>query len=290
MNKFKKILRGFLDVFAAIILIIALLVSCFVHFITNVSFSEKTICNEQFYELLKADIIEGVESFGDIFDVSGSEVLNAVGEENVKAYARQYTAEFFDAMYNSGEFKPSEFNDGGLKDYIYNYIRSFEPETSDADLQEIYEMVSKNVENSVKYIPGIVEKLIPSVNKLVISLDFLRNIEILLYVLFVAIVVMNILISDREKYLDTLYGLLGTLFCFLATIFIPLFMVSMYNIPSKLVLEESVLLQLIEGINSLVFVNTTIVIGIVFAIITVMLVTVSILLAKRKYKEIQKNS
>lgn len=285
MSNFKKILRGFLDVFAAIVLLAALLVSCFVHGIFDISASEKAVCNEDFYESLNKDIVKSVESFGGVFDIPGDGVLNAIGEDNIKNYTRQYTVDFFSAMYNGIEFEPSEFGDGDLKNYIYDYIRELEPETTEEELEEIYQMVCKSVNNSVKYIPGIIQQIIPSVSKIRNSLNFLDNIEILLYILFFITIGVNLLISDKKKYLEMFYGFFGTVFCVLATAVIPLFMITLYDIPSKLVLEESVLLQFIRGINSLVFVNTTIVTGISLIIVAILLIMVSVLLARKKYKE-----
>ena len=286
MKIFKKFLHGFLDGLAAFILVIALLVSCLAHSVFDVKAAEKAVCTDEFYGKIKSDIIGGVESFGGVFDISGTEVLNAVGEDNVKAYARQYTVDFFEATYKGEEFEPAEFDDGNLKEYIYNFVRSFEPETPEEDLQEIYGNVRKNVEGSVKYIPGLVQTITPIISDVSNSLGFVYNIEIYLYILFALAVAINLILSYEKRYLTTLYGMLGTLFCFLATVFIPLLMISIYDIPSRMVLEESVLLQLIRGINKLVFVNTTTIIGIAFIIVAAALVAGSVFSARKKYKEI----
>lgn len=281
----KKILHGFLDALAAFVLVVALLVSCLAHSTFNVKAAEKAVCTDKFYEKIKSDIVEGVESFGGIFDIPGEEVLKAVGEDNVKAYARQYTIDFFEAAYSGNEFEPEEFTDGELKEYIYNFVRAFEPEVAEEDLQEIYETVRKNVEGSVRYIPGLVKAITPIIGEAASSLSFIYNVEIYLYILFALAVAINLILSYEKRYLNTLYGLSGTLFCFLATVFIPLLMITIYDIPSRMVLEESVLLELIRGINKLVFVNTSVIFGIAFIIVTALLVTVSILSARKKYKE-----
>ncbi len=285
MNMLRKILHGFLDVLAAILLLVALISSCLIHGIFDVKASERAICTDEFYEQIKADIIEGVESFGGIIEISGQDVINAIGEDNIKEYTRQYTVDFFDAAYNGKEFVPKNFNDGNLKEYIYNYILSFEPEVEETDLQEIYETVYKNVEGSVKYIPGIAQKMVPTVSKIKNTLGFVYDIEIYLYIMFALAVAINVILSYDKKYVETLYGLFGTMFCVLATVEIPLIMIIMYNVPSRLVIEESALLQFIGGVNTLVFFNTAVVIGIVFGIVAISLVAVSVLLARKKYKE-----
>lgn len=282
----KKIIRGFIDVFAAVILLVALISSCLVHGVFNAQTAADAVCNDEFYETLKVEFVEGFEAFGGVIDVSGAEVLNAVGEENVKNYARQYTVDFFDAMHNGTEFEPKEFNDGNLKEYVYGYIREFEPDITEENLNEIYELIFNNAESSVKYLPGIVQQVIPTANRVFNIINFLSDIEVFLYILFVVLVAISIVLTDKNKYVDTVYGILSAMFCVLAVAAIPLFMIMVYDVPSKLVLDAPVLLQFVRGINTLVFVDGAVITGIAFIVTAVAVIAMSVYLSIKKSKEI----
>lgn len=282
MSTFKKILRGIIDVFAASILVFALLTSSFTSGISDAETSAETVCDDEFYEVLENDIVTAMNAFGGVIDIQGTEVLEAVGKDNVKQYAKNYTVTFFEAVHSGKEFAPPKFDDGNLKDYIFNYIRGFEPDISEENLQEIYDVVHKSVVNSLQYIPGLVLNVIPTAGRIFSSLSFLGNIEIFLYLLFIVLVAINVVLSEKKKYFDTFYGLLGTIFCVLAAVFIPLLMITLYDIPSKLVLDAPVLLKLIGGVNDLVFEYTALITGIAFIIATLALITVSVFIARKK--------
>lgn len=289
-----KIFRGILDVIAALLLVAALLVSVIAHGILDSEKCAKAVCTAEFDSCLKQELIETVGSLGSVIDISGEDVLNAIGEENLVNYAHQYTFDFFEAINNGTSFEPKDFHDGNLKTYIYDYIKGFEAGVSDDEIQEIYELTLKNAEKTVKYIPGLIENIIPDVSKALHFIGFLPDIEIFIYVLFFTLIVITILISEKTKRLEVVFGILSALFCVLATFAIPLFMMFVYDIPSKIAMEGTILIYLIEGLNNILFVNSLIAIGIAFVISAILLIITAVLLAKinvlkKQEKTVDKN-
>ena len=67
----------------------------------------------------------------------------------------------------------------------------------------------------------------------------------------------------------------------LATFAIPLFMAVQYDVPSRIAMDGSLLIYLIEGLNTVLFVNGATTVGIAFFVSAVLLIIVSVILAKR---------
>ena len=286
-----KIFRGIIDVFIAVFLVIALLITVITHGVFDSRKCAEAVCTAEFDNALKQEVIETVSSLGSVVDISGEDVLKAIGEENLINYAHQYTFDFFEAVNNGTAFKPQDFNDGKLETYIYEYIESFEAGVSEEEIQEIYELTFKNAEKTVKYIPGLIEQIIPKLSKPIQLVGFLPDIEIFVYILSVVLILINIVISEKTKRLDVVFGLLSALFCVLAAFAIPLFMISVYDIPSKIAMEGSLLIYLIKGLNDILLINALTVIGIAFIISAVLLIITVIMLAKRNViKKEEKNS
>ncbi len=286
-----KIFRGILDVFAALFLIVALFISVISNGIFNSKICTEAVCTAEFDNALKQEVIESVGSLGSVIDISGEDVLEVVGEDNLITYAHQYTFDFFKAIHTNTEFKPQEFNEGNLKEYIYQYIKSFDAEISDSEIDEIYELTLKNTEKAVKYIPGLIQQMTPNISKVFLTVGFLPDIEIFIYALSFVLMAINIVISEKTKRLDALFGLLSALFCVLATFAIPLFMITLYDIPSKIAMEGSLLIYMIKGINDVLFANLSAVVGVAFIISAVLLIIMAIIKAKRDMlKKEEKNS
>lgn len=275
-----KIFRGILDVLAALLLVVALLISVVIHGVFDSTACTNAVCTPEFDNALKNEVIECVESLGAVVDISGEDVLKAIGEENLLTYAHQYTFDFFESI-NSGEFNPKEFDEGNLKTHITDYIKSFDGEISDEEIQEIYELTLKNTEKAVKYIPGLIQQLTPKVSRLFVIGAFLSDIEILVYALAFVLMGLNIIFSEKTKRLDVIFGVLSALFCVLATFAIPLFMAVQYDVPSRIAVDGSLLIYLIEGLNTVLFVNGATTVGIAFFVSAVLLIIVSVILAKR---------
>ncbi len=285
----KKIIRGTLDCVIAVVLVCAVLSSIIVHGVLDSEKCKNAVCNDEFDLSVETYVRQCFDATSAVIELSGDRIVQDVGVSNLTAYAREYTRQFIDSVYNGTEFVPAEFDNERFKNSIYTQLAEYtNGEITDAEIEEIYNEALKNIHSVLRYVPQITMKLVGKITPMLQKLQVLKNLEIPLYCIAAILITVNFMFGRREHFYDIFLGISSALWVVFVTVEIPFIMVALYDVPSKIVIGESLFLYLIKGINTIAVTYTAIFLGICLVAVTVLLAVAITLVALRTAKQTEK--
>ncbi len=281
----KSFIRGILYVLSAILLLVSVCISVMAHNVLDAKRCKNIICDENFDNAVKQAVINSISASSSVIELDVQKLTEDTIVDAMIAYAREYTEDFIDSIFSNKEFSPKPFDNALFKSSVLEQLNAYSDELTEEEITEICNEATSNIEGALQYIPNIllqsVKGFLPLFNKITV----LAKLEIPLYLLTAISITVAFLFGGKNHRCDVWFGLSASMFIASVTIFIPLFMACIYNIPSKLAMGKSLFLCFIEGLNRVLIINSTIFIGVVFALITVSLFTSIAVISKIKAKQ-----
>ncbi len=284
----KKIIRGSLDVLAAILLLLSITISMLVHGVLNSENCKNAICNEEFDLAVEKVVIKSIEASSSVIELDSQKLFEEAKMDALVSYAREYTADFINSLFSSKDFEPKAFDNQAYKQAVLNQLQQHSDELSQEEIQEICDEAVENIQSTLRYIPAMVTKMVGKISVVLEKLQVLKKIEIPMYIFTLIVIVSNFIFGGKNHRLDVFYGVSASMWIVFTTILIPLVMLALYDIPSKIAIGESLLLYFVKGLNRVFIVNSTIIFAVVLAVITVALIWSIVLIAKRKAEQSNK--
>lgn len=280
----KKIIRIFLDVVVALSLLAAVVISTLVHGILDIDKLKDSICNQDFDNSVKQIVLESLKANNSVIELDSEQLFEDARMDHFVLYTREYTKEFIECIFSNKKFEPKPFDNELFKEAVIKQLKA-SGEITDEEIISITDEVMKNMENTLQYIPTIIENKVPDIAPVFLKLSVLKFLEVPLYFFAFIIAVSNFIFGQKNHRLDVAFGLSSACFISFVTLFIPFLMLLLYNVPKKVVLGESLLLFFIKGINKAFVVNLTVILGISLILISVALGLSIVSLVKKKNKK-----
>ncbi len=282
----KKFLRGLLNVIVAISLLAAVVTSVLVHGVLDIEKFKDSICNREFDDVVEQTVLASINSNSSVIELDSEQLFIDANMDYLVLYTREYTKEFIESLYSNKKFEPKPFEDQKYKDGVIKQLKAI-GELTEEEISEITDEAMKNMQNTLQYIPLIIINNIQVVSPILLRISVLKFVEVPLYFFGFIMAVINFIFGGKKHRLDVFYGLSASCFIAFITVFIPALMLSIYNVPKKIVLSESLLLYLIKGLNEVLVVDLTVVFAICIIVFSVMLGFSITLLAKNNAKKVK---
>ncbi len=282
----KKLIRGFLDIVVALSLLIAVITSVLVHGVLDIDRFKDSICNQEFDNSAKQIILENIKANSSVIELDSEQLFKDANIDQLVLYTREYTKEFIECLFSNKKFEPKPFDNAEFKEAVIKQLKA-SGELTDEEISEITDEAMKNMQNTLQYIPTLIENKVQDIAPVFLRLSVLKLLEVPLYFFAFIIAVANFIFGQKNHRLDVAFGLSASCFIAFITVFIPLFMLALYNVPNKVALSESLLLFFVKGINKALVVNTTVILGIALIVIAVALGFSIVIISKKKTKQEQ---
>lgn len=281
----KKLIRGFLDIVVALTLLVAVVTSVLVHGVLDIDKFKDSICNQDFDNSVKQTILNSLNANNSVIELDNEQLFNDVNIDKLVLYTREYTKEFIECLFSNKKFEPKPFDNAEFKEAVIKQLKAI-GELTDEEISEIADEAIKNMQNTLQYIPALIENKVQDVAPIFLRLSVLKLLEVPLYFFAFILAVVNFIFGQKNHRLDVAFGLSASCFIAFITVFIPFLMLALFNVPKRIALSESLLLFFIKGINKALVVNVTVVLGIALILITVALGFSIVLLSKKKSKKV----
>ncbi|MBR2860993.1 MAG: hypothetical protein IKB86_04055 [Clostridia bacterium] len=283
----KKIIRFSLDVLAAILILCAVLCTFSSRFLLNTEAYKSVVITEEFDSAVIKSIEESIEASSSIVEIPSEVVLEAVDRNRLIAYCHEYTLSFIDAAIENKEFAPEPFQSDKLKDAIFKQMEEYSEVAvvTEEEANAVYEYTLENIQQTLTYIPKLILNAMPSAARILSALAITQKLEAVFYALAAVVIVSNFLFGKNGHLLDVFFGTSAAVWVALCTVEIPLLMVTLYNIPSRLALSKTTFYYLVKGVFDMLFARSALVFGIALAIATAALVIAVILITKKRKQQ-----
>lgn len=207
------------------------------------------IANEEYCKKITEFIREDAELDCDIYQMPFSVVEAELGEEKVTEQCRLYIDAFYDALYEGRDKITVEFPREGLYNAVYNYFVGEGTEASRAadDAEYISVELGKRAEENICALTE--QRFISLLSQFVFSVPLLHKIaDLFFWAAGLAVVLLVLLLLFGGKtFAVRLYVTGGVIFVASSVVFVPVWLLRMYNVPSKLVLAASPMKSLFES-------------------------------------------
>ena len=282
---FRKFVRIFLDVIVALTLLFAVTTTVLVHGILNIDKFKDSICNQDFDKSVKQTVLNSLTANNSVIELDNEQLLKDANIDHLVLYTREYTKDFIECIFSNKKFETKPFDNLEFREAVEKQLKS-SGELTDKEISSITDEVMKNMQNTLQYIPVLIENKVQDIAPVFLKLSVLKQLEVPMYFFAFIVAVSNFIFGKKKHRLDVAYGLSSSCFMAFVTLFIPFLMLALYNVPKKIALGESLLLFFIKGINKALVVNMTVVLGISLILIAVALGFSIVLLSKKKCKKV----
>ena len=285
----KRAVRFALDVLSAILILCAVLCTFVSSFLLNAQAYKDVIITEEFDSAVIASIKESINASSSVVELPENVILEAVGEDRIIAYSHDYTLEYIDSIITNKTFEPKEFKCQGLKEAIFKQMEEYSEVTvvTEEEANAVYEYTLENIQKTLKYVPNLILNATPSAAKIISALSIVQKIEMPLYAFAVLVIVCNFVFGGKQHILDVFFGVSAATWVAMCTIEIPLLMITLYNIPSRLALSKTTFYYLVKGVFDMLFARSAAVFGVALIVATVALAISVILIVNKRKKQIQ---
>lgn len=281
----KRLIRGFLDIVVALSLLVAVVISVLVHGVLEIDKFKDSVCNQDFDNSVKQTVLNSLKANNSVIELDNEQLFTDANIDQLVLYTREYTKEFIECLFSNKKFEPKPLDNVEFKEAVIKQLKA-SGELTDEEISEITDEAIKNMQNTLQYIPTLIENKVQDVAPIFLRLSVLKLLEVPLYFFAFILAVTNFIFGQKNHRLDVFYGLSASCFIAFITLFIPFLMIALYDVPKKVALGESLLLFFIKGINKALVVNMTVILGIALILITVALCFSIFLLLKKKSKKV----
>ena len=248
-----KIPLAFLRVILCI-LCFALLLVAFVGGVLRYSlfdrnFYRNNIADETYCKKITEFIREDAELDCNIYQLPFSVVEPQLGYDKISEQCQVYIDAFYDSLYSGESSITVDFPEDGLYSAVYDYFieDGIEHERAADDAAYISAELAKRAEENICAITE--QKFITFLSEKVFSAEILHKLaDVFFWAAGAAAVsIALLLLFGARKFAVRLYVTGGVIFMASSVVFVPVWLLRIYDLPSKLVLAASPLKSLFEG-------------------------------------------
>ncbi len=288
-SKARKVLRIFLNTTTAIALLGAIFSTFCFAFVTNANEYRASILTEKFDAHTMAEYKKCVESVGSIVEIDTQKVFDAVSANEIEAFEHNYVITVITSIIDNKEMQLQSFSSQKLEEVIYKEIKAYcdanKLEFKEEEAKEIYDYICGYIDSTLEFIPGAIMPYLKKAGPLFATLNVFSQLQLPLYFVALVALVLNLSTAKKRHAKDVFFGTVSATWVAITTFLVPIGLLALYNIPSKLVLSKSLFFFFASGICDVVINKLAILLAIVFVILTVMLVLGMILISKKKKEE-----
>ena len=287
-SKARKALRIFLDATAAIALLGAIFSTFCYAFVTNANEYRASILTEKFDSLTMVEYKKCIESVGSIVEIDTQKVFDAVSTNEIEAFEHNYVITVITSIIDNKEMYLQNFSSQKLEEVINKEIKNYcdanKLEFKEEEAKEIYDYICGYIDSTLEFIPGAIMPYLKKAGPLFARLNVFSQLQLPLYFVALVSLVLNLSIAKKRHAKDVLFGSVSTTWIAITTFAVPIGLLALYNVPSKLVLSKNLFFLFVNGICDVIINKLAILLVIVLFILTVMLV-IGMVLVNRKKKE-----
>lgn len=228
--------------------LLLLFVSAFLHFtVLDRDFYVRAVATDTYAERIRETILEGFEVNCARYRIPYETLAGAVDGETVGALCREYLGNVYDALLSGGEVTPVVYPREPLAQTVYGYRAVQEDPIDDAEavIEELDALASGSVAAlSGHALVGLLSELVYRNPLLVRAADALRFAPPVAALLLAAV-----LLLPTDTLRRRLYGAAGAFWFSACACFVPFLCLKLYDLPARLILDESKLRHLVRAAN-----------------------------------------
>lgn len=224
----------------------ALLLACFAggmlrYSLFNRDFYPQSITDDAYCSAITAFIREDIEDDCYVYQLPFSVVEGQVSEQKVAAHCRAYITSLYDALCRGQDDTAADFPTQGFYDAVYPYLigQGIDGAQAADDAQYLAEEMALRVNENVAVLSG--QSIIAFLSDHLYSAGWLHALADWFWALLAgaAVLLAVQLLFGARRLSARLYMAGGTLFCAAAVVFVPIWLLRIYDLPSRLVLAHS---------------------------------------------------
>ncbi len=272
----KKILRILLYILSSIFLVTAVLGTYSRNYLLNIECYKEEVVSGGFEKAALAEFDDCVQDINAIVTIDTQKIEKMLDYPEFLQYVKKYTSIIIADMINGTETEIPEYAGENLRKNVAAEIETYCKENDivfvQEDIDEICDYVEHQINATAEYIPVQFVNYGSKITKVFSAVSVIAKLEVPFYMLSVLVIVINFAFFGRKNWKRILFGTSASGWLIFCTVTAPLFLISMYNIPARMVLGESMLYYLIKGICALLFTKSSVVFFIGLALFTAALI------------------
>ncbi|MBP5661624.1 MAG: hypothetical protein J6X30_00530 [Clostridia bacterium] len=284
-----KILRGAIDIIFALLLLTAVCCSYLEHGLFNIEAYQTAVFDDRFDSFVEKEITASVEGIGSVVEIPADVIIQAADMERMVTYAHDYTHVFLEKTINGKDVQIDDFASPELLEAVKTELDRYAAQENltitQEDEEEIGAYILERINATLQYVPNRVYQEAEKLSAYLTRLSALKGLEVPLYGASILLLLVNFLIGGRRHTWNVMFGAAGTVWCAFATLFFPLLMLTIYDIPSRIALSESTLFCLLTGICRMIISRPALLFGLILTALTGWLVFACLEKARRAVKK-----
>lgn len=292
--KKSKAIRVILDTVTAIALLLAVLSTFCYTFLVNPNEYRTSILTEKFDSVTVAEYKKCIESISSIVEIDTNKVFEAVSINEIEVFEHNYVIAVVTSIIENKEIKLQNFSSQKLSDVISQEISrycdenklEFKPE----EAEEIYQYICGYIDSTLEFIPNAIMPFLKKATPLFSVIGFFSQLYLPFFFVAIVAFLLNLSIAKKRHAKDVFFGTMSGVWIAITTVAVPICLLAIYDIPSKLVLSKNLFFYFANGICDIAINKFAIFLTISFCVSTVMLVIAIIMLNKKKRQDDQLNA
>ena len=284
----KKLLRIILDALTAIALLAAIFSTFCYGFCTNANEYRTSILTEQFDSVTMSEYKKCIDSISSIVEIDTKKVYDAVSANEIEAFEHNYVITVITSIIENKETHLQSFSSQKLENVINDEIKKYcdanKLEFKEEEAKEIYDYICGYIDSTLEFIPNAIMPYLKKAGPLFSTLKLFSQIQLPLYFVAIVALMLNLSIAKKRHAKDVLFGTVSAVWVSIATVAIPINLLALYNIPSKLVFSKSLFFFFVNGVCDVIINKLAILLLIAFLVVTSMLI-IGMVIVNRKKKE-----
>ncbi len=283
----KKIFSFVIDVLAAVLLLCAVLETTADMYWMQPDAYKRAVLTDEFDVSVKQQVEKSLNGISAIVEISPETIIEAAGMDKLVRYEHEYTGAVFTAMLTDEELTTEPFESNELYYTVMQKLDEYSHETeiSGEDAEGVYTYINDTLNKALAFLPQIAVKAINTVSGFVKKLSVVRAAVIPMWIAAILLITLAFVMNGKNRILDSLFGLLSAAWIAFTTLLIPLVMLVIYNIPSRIVLVKTPVYYFVLGSVKVLVNDSALIFGIIVALLTAALVIVSVLKAVKTNKK-----
>lgn len=252
INYFKiplALLRVILCILCFTLLLLAFVGGVLRYSLFDRDFYRNNIADEVYCKKITEFIREDAELDCNIYQLPFSVVESQLGYDKVAEQCQVYIDAFYDSLYSGESSIAVDFPEDGLYSAVYDYFieDGIEAERAADDATYISTELAKRAEENICALTE--QRFISLLSEKVFSVEIFHKLaDVFFWAVGAAVVSLAlILLFGARTFSLRLYVTGGVIFMASSVVFVPVWLLRMYDLPSKLVLAASPMKSLFEG-------------------------------------------
>ncbi len=284
----KKILSFIIDVLIAITLLCAVIGTTAGTYWMKPDTYKRAVLTDEFDASVEKQIEKSLDGIGSIVEIPTETVINAAGTDKLIRYEHEYINVIFTALFTEEKLLTEPFESDALHSAVMQTLDEYaaQADVSVEDAEGVYTYINRTLNNTLRFLPEVAVKAINKASEYIAKLNGIRAAVIPLWAAAAILITLGIAINGKKRISDSLFGILSATWTAFVTVFIPLVMLAIYDIPSHIALVKTPIYYLVSGTVKVLITDSALIFGAVTVALTVALAAVIVVrLLKKRDKE-----